>query len=46
MAAGTEIHRKHGRTILAASFQRGLAWLILLIAILLLTWLGIQSLIG
>jgi CRISPR/Cas system-associated exonuclease Cas4 (RecB family) len=46
MAAGTELHRKHGRSLLAASFQRGLAWIILLLAILLFTWLGLQSLIG
>jgi CRISPR/Cas system-associated exonuclease Cas4 (RecB family) len=46
MSAGTELHRQHGRSVLAASFQRGLAWLLLLSALILLAWLGIESLMG
>jgi len=46
MAAGTEMHRQHGRSILAASFQSGLAWALLLAALILLAWLGVQSLMG
>ena len=46
MNAGTELHRQHGRTIILASLQSGLAWLILLFALGLLAWLALQALIG
>jgi hypothetical protein len=35
MAAGTELHRRHGRQVLQAGLMRSLAWLVLLIAIIL-----------
>lgn len=34
MNAGTELHRKHGRQVLAAALTRTLGWLLLLAAIL------------
>lgn len=30
LAAGTELHRQHGRSVLAVFFLQGLAWLVLL----------------
>jgi CRISPR/Cas system-associated exonuclease Cas4 (RecB family) len=44
--AGTELHRQHGRRVLAAGLQRGLAWLFMLAALILLAWLGVQNLLG
>jgi CRISPR/Cas system-associated exonuclease Cas4 (RecB family) len=35
MAAGTELHRQHGRKVLVAGFQRTLAWLALLLVLVL-----------
>jgi CRISPR/Cas system-associated exonuclease Cas4 (RecB family) len=46
MAAGTELHRQHGRSVLSAAFQTGLAWILLLAALVLLAWLGIESLLA
>ena len=37
MAAGTELHRRHGRKVLLAGLIRSLAWLALLVAIVLAT---------
>jgi len=34
MNAGTELHRRHGRQVLAAALTRTLGWLLLLAAIL------------
>lgn len=34
LAAGTELHRKHGRQVLAAALTRTLGWIMLLAAIL------------
>lgn len=34
LAAGTELHRKHGRQVLAAALTRTLGWILLLAAIL------------
>lgn len=34
LAAGTELHRRHGRSVLAASLWRALAWLLLLAALM------------
>jgi hypothetical protein len=41
MAAGTELHRQHGRQVLSAGLQRTLAFLILLVACVMLTGLGL-----
>ena len=41
MAAGTELHRTHGRTVLAAGLMRTLAFLILLVACVMLTAFGL-----
>lgn len=45
LAAGTELHRAHGRTVLAAGLYRMLAMAILLVALVLLAWYGIGLLI-
>ena len=37
LAAGTDLHRRHGRKVLAASLLRGAAMFLLLIAFVLLT---------
>ena len=36
LASGTELHRKHGRKVLAAGLMRGLGFLLLLLALILL----------
>ncbi len=36
LAAGTELHRRHGRKVLAADLMRGLSLLLLLAALILL----------
>ena len=46
MNAGTELHRQHGRSVLAAGFQSGLAWILLLVALILLAGFGLESLLG
>jgi CRISPR/Cas system-associated exonuclease Cas4 (RecB family) len=46
LAAGTELHRRHGRKVMAAGFQHALAWLLLLAALILLAWQGIEKLVG
>ncbi len=37
LAAGTDLHRRHGRKVLAASLLRGLAMFLVLVALVLLT---------
>jgi hypothetical protein len=37
LAAGTALHRQHGRKVLAAGLMRSLAWIILLIVLVLAT---------
>lgn len=37
LAAGTDLHRRHGRKVLAASLLRGLAMFLVLAALVLLT---------
>jgi CRISPR/Cas system-associated exonuclease Cas4 (RecB family) len=43
MAAGSELHRQHGRSVLVAGFQRGLAWLALLAALILMVAALLQA---
>ncbi|MGC1377371.1 MAG: hypothetical protein WA821_14160 [Anaerolineales bacterium] len=45
LAAGTELHRAHGRKVIAAGLYRTLAMVILLIALVLLTWYGTSLLL-
>ena len=46
LAAGTELHRAHGRTVIAAGLVRSLAWLVLLAALALLTIYATTGLLG
>ena len=46
MAAGTELHRQHGRSVLAAGLLRGLGFLLLLLACVLLTAYGLAYYLG
>jgi CRISPR/Cas system-associated exonuclease Cas4 (RecB family) len=46
MAAGTDLHRRHGRTVLTAGLQRSLAFLLLLAACVMLTAFGLLYLLG
>ena len=41
MAAGTDLHRQHGRKVLAAGLQRMLAFILLLAACVMLTAFGL-----
>jgi hypothetical protein len=36
LAAGTELHQKHGRQVLAASINRGIGLILLMIALILI----------
>ena len=45
LAAGTELHRAHGRSVIAAGLYRALAMLILLVALVLLVIYGVGLLI-
>jgi CRISPR/Cas system-associated exonuclease Cas4 (RecB family) len=40
LSAGTELHKKHGRTVIAAGLMRNLALIVLVIALALLAWYG------
>ena len=46
LAAGSELHRQHGRTTLIAGLLHILAWLALLGALAVLTFYGVRLLIG
>jgi CRISPR/Cas system-associated exonuclease Cas4 (RecB family) len=46
MAAGTELHRQHGRKVLTAGLMRNLAFLLLLAACVLLTAVGLSYWLG
>ncbi len=46
MAAGTELHRQHGRKVLASGFLRTLAFILLLAACVLLTAFGLTTWLG
>jgi hypothetical protein len=46
MAAGTDLHRQHGRKVLAAGFLRTLAFILLLVACVMLTAFGLLYLLG
>lgn len=41
MAAGTELHRKHGRQVMAAGLMRILGFILLLLACVMLTAFGL-----
>lgn len=46
LAAGTELHRQHGRKVLAAGLQRGLAFLALLVACVMLAAFALFYFLG
>ncbi len=46
LAAGTELHRQHGRKVLMAGFQRSLAFLALLVACVMLAAFGLFYFLG
>lgn len=46
MAAGTELHRRHGRTVMSANMQQLLAMIILLVACVMLTAFGLIFFLG
>jgi CRISPR/Cas system-associated exonuclease Cas4 (RecB family) len=46
MAAGTELHRKHGRQVLVAGFMRTLGFVLLLAACGLLTVFALTNFLG
>jgi len=46
MAAGTELHRLHGRTVLVAGLLRSLGFLLLLLACVMLTAFGLLNFLG
>jgi len=46
MAAGTELHRKHGRQVLVAGLMRSLGFALLLAACVLLTAFGLTNFLG
>jgi hypothetical protein len=46
MAAGTDLHRQHGRKVLAAGFLRTLAFILLLVACVMLTAFGLLYFLG
>jgi hypothetical protein len=40
LAAGTELHKRHGRNVIAAGLIRSLAMIVLIVALALLAWYG------
>ena len=46
MAAGTELHRNHGRQVLAAGLLRSLGFILLLMACVMLTAFGLINFLG
>ena len=46
MGAGTELHRRHGRTVLIAGLLRSLGFLLLLLACVMLTAFGLLNFLG
>jgi hypothetical protein len=46
MAAGTDLHRQHGRKVLAAGLQRTLAFILLLVACVMLTAFALLYFLG
>jgi CRISPR/Cas system-associated exonuclease Cas4 (RecB family) len=45
LAGGSEIHRKHGRKVIASSFLKILAYLLLLLALVILTIYSVDLII-
>ena len=46
MAAGTELHRKHGRQVMAAGLMRSLGFLLLLVACVMITAFWLINFLG
>ena len=46
MASGTELHRRHGRTVVIAGLLRNLGFLLLLLACVMLTAFGLLNFLG
>ena len=46
LASGTALHHQHGRRTLITGLQRGLAWFLLLVALVLLAIYGVRFLIA
>jgi hypothetical protein len=46
LAAGTDLHHAHGRKVISAGLTRSLAWLILLVALVILAAYGTTWLLG
>lgn len=46
LAAGTDLHRAHGRTVIVAGLYRSVAWLALLAALVLFTIYAVSLLLG
>jgi len=46
MAAGTNLHRRHGRQVLTAGLMRSLGFILLLVACVMLTAFGLVNFLG
>ncbi len=46
MAAGTDLHRQHGRQVLTAGLMRTLGFVLLLLACVMLTAFGLLNFLG
>jgi hypothetical protein len=46
MALGTELHRRHGRQVMAARLMRVLSFILLLAACIMLTAFGLTNFLG
>ncbi len=45
MAQGTELHRRHGRRVIAASFLQVAGYALLLVAVLLIVVIGLMAIL-
>jgi CRISPR/Cas system-associated exonuclease Cas4 (RecB family) len=46
MAAGSDLHRRHGRKVMTAGLLRALGFVLLLVACILLTAFGLANFLG